>query len=322
MRLAPFFVVVVSLALVFAFAARTYSERYALTFPTSLIIYSSFVALLALALLPAFNCKVQFFRYRRSRLLFIFVFCLPYLLYAAGSGDFRALSLLKLAVIPTLMLLIYWPVPVKNLEAFCWQDAAAGCSLIAIVLSGFLKGIWNVPVNLDFMNRLFLIAVAAWTWTELRPVPDLGYTLSPSRKILLRSAQNFLFFAVIAIPLSLALHFTRWHPRWPGLFPFCLNYLEIFLFIALLEELFFRGFLQSLLSKTWRRWWSAQLAVSCLFGLFHILHAPFPNWRYVALATLAGWFYGSAFRQTGNLTAAVLLHAAVDTTWRTWLSAR
>jgi uncharacterized protein len=57
-----------------------------------------------------------------------------------------------------------------------------------------------------------------------------------------------------------------------------------------------------------------------LFGFFHILHRPFPNWRYVALATVAGWFYGSAFRKGGNLMASSLMHAAVDTVWRTWLT--
>jgi len=100
-----------------------------------------------------------------------------------------------------------------------------------------------------------------------------------------------------------------------------LSYLEIFLFVALLEELFFRGFLQTLLTGSLRSEWKAQSIASCLFGLFHILHAPFPNWRYVALASVAGWFYGSAFRQGGNLMASSLMHAMVDTVWRTWLSA-
>jgi membrane protease YdiL (CAAX protease family) len=50
----------------------------------------------------------------------------------------------------------------------------------------------------------------------------------------------------------------------------------------------------------------------------HVLLAPAPNWRYVALATLAGWFYGNAFRSGGTLMAPALAHALVDTAWRTW----
>jgi membrane protease YdiL (CAAX protease family) len=37
---------------------------------------------------------------------------------------------------------------------------------------------------------------------------------------------------------------------------------------------------------------------------------------------VAGWFYGSAYRKSGSLLASSLLHAAVDTLWRTWLSGR
>ncbi len=101
---------------------------------------------------------------------------------------------------------------------------------------------------------------------------------------------------------------------------FGLDFLQLFLFIALLEELFFRGFLQTLLTQTLRSEYGAQALAACLFGVFHILHAPFPNWRYVALATLAGWFYGSAFRQGGGLLASALTHAAVDTLWRAFFT--
>jgi len=246
----------------------------------------------------------------------------PYLIYAAATGDFRWLALAKLAGITALLVLLYVPWPVRNSARFAWQDAGAAIVLIAVVLSGWLRGIWNVPVNLDFMNRLFLIAAAGWTWTVVRPVPELGYELRISRKVLLEAGRSFVLFAVIAIPLSLALHFTRWNPKWRGAGAFALDFLEILLFVALLEEMFFRGFLQSLLTASFGDWRWAQATVACVFGLFHILHAPFPNWRYVVLAAIAGWFYGEAYRRTGNLTASALVHAAVDATWRTWLAAR
>jgi membrane protease YdiL (CAAX protease family) len=175
-------------------------------------------------------------------------------------------------------------------------------------------------VNLDFMGRLFLIVAGSWCWVFLRPLPKLGYEFFVSRKVCKAAALNFVYFAVIAIPLGLGLHFIRWNPHWRGVATFALDYLEIFIFIALLEELFFRGFLQTLISSSLQSEWKGQTIVACLFGLFHILHAPFPNWRYVALASIAGWFYGSAFRQGGNLIAPALTHAMVDTAWRTWFS--
>jgi hypothetical protein len=311
------------------------------------------------------------------------------------------------------MVALYACFPVHEKAEFGWQDAAVAGVLIAVVLSRQLRGIWNVPQNLDFVGRLYLIGVASWCWTLVRVVPGLGYDLWPCRESLLAplpsdcssethplpdgrgsetahplpdgrgsetahplpdgrgsetqvaaqkqtgthrslwsrlrdtgrgsetahplpdgrgsetqvAAQllkaagvNFAWFALLALPAGLALRFIAWNPSWRGWPQLGLDYLQIFLFIALLEELFFRGFLQTLLAKTLRSQYGAQALVACLFGLFHILHAPFPNWRYVALATVAGWFYGSAFRQGGGVMAAALTHAAVDTVWRTFFT--
>lgn len=323
-RSKSFLAVAVSLAVVFAGVAVTYLRRYPLSFVAVVGIYLAFLLLLILSLAPAWpNRRVEEVLAKHDPLfVFLPLWCFPYFLYAAGTEDFRWTSLAKLLVIAIPVTVIYRRFPVRKAEEFCWQDACVAAMLIGFVLSGQLKGIWNVPVNLDFMTRLFLITVASWSWTYIRVVPDLGYSLRISGTVLKQAAINFAFFAVIAIPSSLAMHFTRWNPRWHGIMPFLLDYLQIFLFIALLEEMFFRGFLQSLLSRSLRSWVTAQALVSVLFGLFHILHAPFPNWRYVALATVAGWFYGSAFRVSGSLMASSLLHAAVDTVWRTWLSAK
>lgn len=314
------------LSLVFAAVAYSYAHRFALAPSDAVCIYLSFVALLSLVLAPGFWSATHrdvFAIAGRLKFLAIIPFsCLPYLLYAAGTGDFRLSALLKLLGASAVLTALYAATVIKRLDTFNWQDIIVATALSAFVLSGQLKGIWNTPVNLDFMTRLFLIAVAAWAWVFVRPVPGIGYTFRFGRQVFAQAALNFLYFGMIALPLSLWLHFTRWNPRWRGPGSFALDYLEILLFVALLEELFFRGFLQKLLAGSMRNAVAAQVIVSGLFGLFHILHAPFPNWRYVALASLAGWFYGSAFRKTGNLMTSTILHAAVDTVWRTWLSAR
>ncbi len=320
-----FLIAIVSLAVIFAGVAGINLRRYTVSASAAIGIYFAFTLLLALSLAPAwpgiFRVKQLISRY--SPLLVLPpILCAPYFLYAAGTGDFRWMAVLKLLVLAVLPVFLYSRLPPRNLRAFCWQDGTVAVLFVGFVLSGQFRGIWNVPRNLDFMSRLFLISVASWCWTFVRAVPDLGYCFRISRGVLKQAANNFGLFAIIALPLSLAMHFTRWNPRWPGALSFFLDYLQIFLFIAVLEELFFRGFLQNLLSKTMRSWVAGQALVSILFGLFHILHAPFPNWRYVALASVAGWFYGSAYRVSGSLMASSLVHAAVDTVWRTWLSAR
>jgi len=91
--------------------------------------------------------------------------------------------------------------------------------------------------------------------------------------------------------------------------------LAIFFFTAWPEEFLFRGLLQNMLSRASKSdfagWWTA----SVLFGFSHITNGGFPNWRYVILASIAGFFYGWTWRKTNSIFAAAIVHALVDTFW-------
>lgn len=324
----PFWILVGFLACFFAAVAPGFIERYRIPFQAVVGIYCCFLLLLILVVAPGVPATRQWIRswiQRRSIrheavAILPIIWCVPYLVYAAGTQDFRWSALLRLLAVSVTPPGIYLLFRVPEARRFAWQDLAVAIWLIGVLLSHQLTGIWNVPANLDFLGRLFLISLGAWCWVFVRPVPELGYEFSVSARSLGIAGLNFALFALIAIPSSLALHFTQWNPRRISFEGFCADFLEIFLFIALLEELFFRGFLQSLISKSLASEWKGQLLISCVFGLFHILHAPFPNWRYVLLASVAGWFYGSAFVKSGNVMTSALTHAAVDTVWRTFFS--
>jgi membrane protease YdiL (CAAX protease family) len=74
--------------------------------------------------------------------------------------------------------------------------------------------------------------------------------------------------------------------------------------------------LQPMLS-VWLRSEGAGLVLAAIaFGLVHLPFRSFPNWRFAALAALAGIFYGRAYQQTGSIRAAMVTHALVNTTWR------
>ncbi len=324
----PWLTVLGVLAGVFAAVAPSYVERYHVPFRSAAGIYACFVLLLLMVIVPGMRGTRAWLEERlvgRGWLALILIWYVPYVFYAAGAHDWRWTGLIRILSVSAFLTVIYRFFPVSDLRRFCWQDFVAAVWLVGVLLSHQLAGIWNSPVNLDFMGRLLLIGTSSWNWVFIRRVPALGYEFSVSMKTISAAALNFALFAVIAIPSSLALRFTRWNPLHVGLLAFCLSYLEIFLFIALLEELFFRGFLQTLISYNLSSVRGGQLLVSCLFGLFHVLHPPFPNWRYVLLATVAGWFYGSAFLQSakvgaGSLIAPSLTHAMVDTVWRTFFS--
>lgn len=312
-----------SLAILFGVAAVPYAHRYSLSSSASADIYWCFLVLLIFVVLPAVpiaRSRIASVAAGRKCFALLPIWLVPYLIYSAGTADFHITALLRLFIIGIFPLAFYAAAQDRRRASLLRQDIVVWIWLALAVLFHGFTGIWNVPRNLDFMGRLYMITVASWSWVFVRPVPELGYNFAVSLRTGRAVALNFFSFAAIGIPLSFALHFAAWNPRWHGISDFLLAYIEIFLFIAWLEELLFRGFLQTLLSKTMRSPVRAQLFASCLFGLAHIFHAPVPNWRYVILASIAGWFYGSAYRSGGNLLAAALTHALVDTVWRTWFT--
>ena len=92
-----------------------------------------------------------------------------------------------------------------------------------------------------------------------------------------------------------------------------------FFFIAVPEELFFRGWLQNLLERRIGRF-NALMVTALLFGLAHFNKQTTGfNWRYVLLAAVAGVFYGRAWRADRRVGASAVTHATVDTIWSLWL---
>jgi len=65
----------------------------------------------------------------------------------------------------------------------------------------------------------------------------------------------------------------------------------------------------------------AALAItSALFGLSHFnKRSAHFNWRYVLVASLAGVFYGRAWRENRRVPASTIAHASVDAIWSFWL---
>ena len=241
-------------------------------------------------------------------------------MHAWLSGDFRWWAYGRVFAFAALPFGLFAVAPVRHRERMNWQDGLVLLWILTPVLFGRIGGIWNVPVNLDFMSRVFLTAVGAWSFLIIRGLSDSGYDFRFSRTILGDASISLVCFTVIAIPLGFALHFITWNSHWRGPRAFAFDYLTIFLFIAMAEELFFRGLLQNLLEGSFRSRGWAQACASLLFGLSHIRHAPAPNWRYVILASVAGWFYGWAYRKHRSLMASATTHALVDTIWRAWFT--
>jgi len=313
-----------AVALFFAWYAIIELRRYPMGAPSIAAIYICLLLLFALYLAPGFAVSREWLSGHARGLAgtsgSVAVFLVPYLIYAAGTGDFRWWSFARLLAFAALPFGLFTLAPVGRPDRMNWQDAVVLLWILTPVVFSRIGGIWSVPVNLDFMSRVYLVAVGAWSFVIIRGLNDSGYHFEWQLVILGDAFISLAWFSAIAIPLGFALHFITWNPHWRGARPFAFDYLTIFLFIAVGEELFFRGLLQNLLEGSLQSRRLAQASASVLFGLTHIRHAPVPNWRYVILATAAGWFYGSAYRKHRSLMASATTHALVDTLWRTWFT--
>ena len=90
---------------------------------------------------------------------------------------------------------------------------------------------------------------------------------------------------------------------------------EIFLGVALPEEILFRGLLQNWLMQKLGFSNKTLLLSALIFGAAHLNNGPgaLPNWRYMILATIAGFIYGKVFQRSNSIFASASLHAAANT---------
>ena len=130
------------------------------------------------------------------------------------------------------------------------------------------------------------------------------------------AAGYFAVFVPVAIALGVVTGFIQPAERFASPGALLLMALGIFVFIAVPEELLFRGIIQNLLEKEIGRPGLALGVAAVIFGAAHLNNGPSPDWRYFLLATLAGVVYGRAYARTRNLMAPALVHTLVDVAWR------
>ena len=240
-----------------------------------------------------------------------------YLLLAVPLQEFSAGSLLLYFAFPTVLaaLLEYAP-PGPRLG---WQDVIVLGALGCAVEYGWLQ--WSLPQpGMGNMPKFMLTDVALYLYVVQRRLPGIGFDLRLRRRDLVIGAREWLLFAPLGIGLGLALGFLAFHPRLPAAGRFFGTGLVTFIFVALPEELFFRGLLQNLLETRLPRRGALVLAAA-IFGLSHYIHGAIFNWRYVILAAIAGFFYGRAWRSERRVGASAITHTLVDTVWVTWFLA-
>jgi len=243
---------------------------------------------------------------------------IPYYLVTHFAGDFRWSFAGLYAILPVILVGLPWyAAKLDPQQRGSWPDFVVLAVLGLVVEFRLLEPAW--PGHLRAFNRLILLDTGLYGFLVIRQLTNVGFHFVPQWQDVKTGLRELAFYAPIAAPLGLGLGFLHFHADLPSPWNFALSWISIFAFIAVLEETYFRGWMQNLLERRIGRCWSL-FTTAALFGLSHFNKgATHFNWRYVLLATLAGIFYGRAWRQGHRLVASAITHASVDTIWLLWL---
>ncbi|HKH98325.1 MAG TPA: CPBP family intramembrane glutamic endopeptidase [Candidatus Sulfotelmatobacter sp.] len=197
-----------------------------------------------------------------------------------------------------------------------WRDALILLMLGLAVDLRRLDSAW--PRGLEPLGKLLLVDAGLYGFLAIRRLDGTGFDFHPHWNDWKTGLRELAFFTPVVLLLGLALGFIHPHSNLPSVSDAALRWTAIFLFVAVPEELFFRSWVQNLLERRVGRR-AALVIASVLFGLSHFnKRSAHFNWRYVLLATIAGVFYGRAWREGRRVPASAITHTCVDWIWSWW----
>jgi uncharacterized protein len=241
----------------------------------------------------------------------------PYVVIAATQHMFRWQWVALYAALPVVIAWLLARAAVADPEQHgTWRDALILLALGLAVDLRWLDAAW--PAGLRGLGNLLLVDAGLYGFLAVRRLSGTGFDFHPQWSDWKTGLRELAFFAPVVLVLGLALGFLHPHFNLPGAGKTALTWAGIFVFVAVPEELFFRAWVQNLLERRVGRR-GALVIASALFGLSHFnKRSAHFNWRYVLLATIAGIFYGRAWREQRRVPASTITHTFVDWLWSWW----
>ena len=254
---------------------------------------------------------------RIFRLLSPGLLALPYLVLAVAYHMFRWEWMTLYFFLPIIVAGLLMQASVADPEQRGnWRDALVLLTLGVVVDLRWFDSAW--PEGLRGLGNLLLLDAGLYGFLGIRHLSGTGFDFHFRWSDWKVGFRELAFFAPVVIAAGLALGFIHPHANVPSVGKAILSWVGIFVFIAVLEELFFRAWVQNLLERRLGR--NAALVIaSIFFGLSHFnKRSAHFNWRYVLLATVAGIFYGRAWRSERRVAASAITHTCIDWLWSWW----
>ena len=254
------------------------------------------------------------------RLLVPSLLVLPYAVLAGSQHMLRWQWLALYSGLPLVMAWLLSQAAVIDPEQRGnWRD---GLILLILGLSVDLR--WfdaGWPAGLRGLGNLLLVDAGLYAFLAIRHLNGTGFDFHIRWSDWKTGLRELAFFAPIVIAGGLALGFIHPRANVPPVGKAALTWIGISVFVAVPEELFFRAWVQNLLERRVGRRWALVIA-AVLFGLSHFNKrnpaGQHFNWRYVLLASVAGIFYGRAWREWRRVPASTITHTCVDWLWSWW----
>jgi uncharacterized protein len=252
-----------------------------------------------------------------ARIMFPALSVLPYVLVSVSQHIFQWQWFALYAALPVVIAWLLERAAVADpKQRGNWRDAVILLALGMAVDLRWFDSAW--PSGLRALDELLLVDIGLYGFLGIRQLNGVGFNFHLRWSDWKSGLRELVFFTPLVLTLGLALGFIHPHANFPSIGSAALRWLLIFFFTALPEELFFRGWVQNLLERRVGRR-AALVIASMLFGLSHFnKRSVHFNWRYVLLATIAGIFYGRAWREHRRVPASSITHASVDWVWGLW----
>ncbi|PYT18280.1 MAG: hypothetical protein DMG59_04740 [Acidobacteria bacterium] len=284
-----------------------------------ILVAALFLAFILALLSPALQILLRKALAERPALIFL----VPAILSAFFCGIAAAISALSVSLAALILVYTFlpsmWAFWARRAVAPAWADF--GIILLLWLPLELSVGRWWTPARAQALLHTaaygISVTLALTLFLLFRRLDGMKYNLPRRGRDFVNLLIGFAAVAPVLIVLGRALGFLPpFHtPARPSPFSLGTQFLVILAGTALPEEILFRSLIQNSLMQRFGARTPTLLLAALIFGCAHLNNGPgpLPNWRYMILATIAGFVYGKVFQKSSSIFASAGLHALVNT---------